>query len=293
MFYRRKIILALMQLLDGEVEKIRIQKLLFLYSRRKKDSEYDFIPYKYGCYSYSANADLTAMSKKGIIEETDKNYIKADKIDYLKALKPKDKNYLQNVIDTYGKMNTTSLIVHTYINYPFYATKSIMAKKVLKDNLYQKIIDATPKENESILFTIGYEGVSLEKYLSKLVRNNIRVLVDVRKNPLSMKFGFSKTLLKHYCESLNIKYIHTPNVGIESNKRKELNNQDDYDILFKEYKATTLNNNIDCQNEILEILKKYKRIALTCFEANIFQCHRLHLSKSLKSVDSEIVVKHI
>lgn len=55
MFYRRKIILSLIQLFEGELEKIRFQKLLFLYSKRKKDAEYDFIPYKYGCYSYSAN----------------------------------------------------------------------------------------------------------------------------------------------------------------------------------------------------------------------------------------------
>lgn len=32
MFYRRKIILALMQLFEGELEKIRLQKLLFLFT---------------------------------------------------------------------------------------------------------------------------------------------------------------------------------------------------------------------------------------------------------------------
>ena len=40
MFYRRKIILALIQLLGGELEKIRIQKLLFLYSQKKKNPEF-------------------------------------------------------------------------------------------------------------------------------------------------------------------------------------------------------------------------------------------------------------
>jgi uncharacterized protein (DUF488 family) len=285
--------LGLMQLFDGEVEKLRLQKLLFIYCKRKKDSEYDFIPYKYGCFSYSANADLVALEKKGIVAETDNSFLKKDSVDYIKMLKPKDKKILVEVVETYGKMSNKALIVHTYINYPFYATKSIIAPKILNANLYQRVIDAIPKETDTVLFTIGYEGVSLEKYLCKLVSNNVHVLVDVRKNPLSMKFGFSKTLLKRYCESLGIKYIHLPNVGIESNKRQELNTQQDYDKLFEDYRLTTLKNNIGSQKEILEVLNKYKRIALTCFEANIFQCHRLHLSESLKILNSNLIVKHI
>ncbi|MDR9399257.1 MAG: DUF488 domain-containing protein, partial [Salibacter sp.] len=58
MFYRRKVILGLIELLGGEVEKLRFQKLLFLYAMRKQQPEYDFVPYKFGCYSYSAKADM-------------------------------------------------------------------------------------------------------------------------------------------------------------------------------------------------------------------------------------------
>ena len=53
MFYRRKVILGLIELLGGEVEKLRFQKLLFLYAMKKQNPEYDFVPYKFGCYSYS------------------------------------------------------------------------------------------------------------------------------------------------------------------------------------------------------------------------------------------------
>ncbi len=293
MFYRRKIILSLIQLLSGKVEKLRFQKLLFLYSETKNDGEYDFIPFKYGCYSFSAAADLNTMTKKGFLEESETNYTKADKIDYFNTLKPSDKSHLQAVVNNYGKMSTSTLIVHTYINYPFYATKSIVAKDILSNYFYQRVIDAKPKETTPFLFTIGYQGVSLEKYLHKLLSHNVRVLVDVRKNPLSMKFGFSKTLLKKYCESLDIKYIHIPDVGIESNKRRDLNTQKDYDNLFEYYRTTTLKENINSQLEILEILNKYRRIALTCFESNICQCHRLHLSNSLNKINPQLLVNHI
>ncbi|WP_200885350.1 DUF488 family protein [Jejuia pallidilutea] len=60
-------------------------------------------------------------------------------------------------------------------------------------------------ENDITLFTIGYEGISLEHYLNKLIRNNIKLLCDVRKNALSMKYGFSKSQLKNACEGVCIK----------------------------------------------------------------------------------------
>lgn len=70
MFYRRKIILALLELFEDELEKIRLQKLLFLFCQKQEKADYDFIPYKYGCYSYSANADMTTMVTKGLLAET-------------------------------------------------------------------------------------------------------------------------------------------------------------------------------------------------------------------------------
>jgi hypothetical protein len=42
MFYRRKIILALLQLFEGELDKIRLQKLLFLFTQRQQKPEYRF-----------------------------------------------------------------------------------------------------------------------------------------------------------------------------------------------------------------------------------------------------------
>ena len=293
MFYRRKIILSLLQLLNGEVEKTKLQKLLFLYNQRKQNPEYEFIPYKYGCYSYSAKADLNTMVRKDYLTESEKGYHKKDPKDYLKLLKVSDRQLLIDIIQTYGEMSNETLIKHTYINFPYHAIKSTIAKQILNETLYKRIEKEIPKENERMLFTIGYEGISLENYLNRLVKNNIKVLVDVRKNPLSMKFGFSKTLLKRYCESLGIEYIHIPEVGIESNKRQQLESQKDYDVLFENYKETTLESTVENQQNILELVKKHNRIALTCFESNVCQCHRLHLAESILKLDAKLKLQHI
>lgn len=281
-------------MLGGELEKIRIQKLLFLYSQKKKNPEYEFIPYKFGCYSFSVKADLKTMVKNGSLLENENYFIKNNQDDFVKSLKVEDKKIITEVVQLYGNMNSNSLIKHTYINFPYYAINSTIAEKVLDEKQLEKVISSKKEGNETILFTIGYEGVSLEKYLNKLVSNDVKLLVDVRKNSLSMKFGFSKNLLKKYCESLGIEYIHIPEVGINSDQRQELNTQQDYDALFEVYKKTTLKETDNYQAKIIELLTKYKRIALTCFEADICQCHRKPLAEAIaKNPIFEYEVKHI
>lgn len=281
-------------MLGGELEKIRIQKLLFLYSQKKKNPEYEFIPYKFGCYSFSANADLNTMVKNSSLLENENFYIKNIADDFIKTLKVEDKKILNEVVQLYGKMNSGNLIKHTYINFPYYAINSTIVDTVLDETQLKKVKNLKKGGTETILFTIGYEGVSLEKYLNKLVTNDVKLLVDVRKNPLSMKFGFSKTLLKKYCESLGIEYIHIPEVGINSDQRQELNTQEDYDALFDVYTKTTLKETNTYQENIIELLVKYKRIALTCFEADICQCHRKPLAESIeKNPIFDYQVKHI
>src|SRR5215210_3719398 len=199
MFYRRKIILALLQLFEGQLEKIRLQKLLFLFTNKQAKAEYEFIPCKFGCYSYSANADMSAMVTRGFLNEDEKSFEKKDKIDYLKQLKPTDLKLLQEVKTNYGKMSATALMKHTYLNFPFYATRSEAAENILTKEKLKKVTKAKPKGNKTVLFTIGYEGISLEEYLVRLLKNDVKILVDVRNNPLSMKYGFSKSQLRKYC----------------------------------------------------------------------------------------------
>ncbi len=284
MFYRRKIILSLLEILGGEAEKLRLHKLLFLYSMKKQDPEYDFIPYKYGCYSHSAKADLNTMVKKGMLSESVRNYTKRDKKSYLSELKGNDKELLAGVIQEFGGLSRNALIRHTYVQFPFYAINSRMAKDILTKEKMDVVKRNIPNQSTKALFTIGYEGISLEKYLFKLIENNVGALVDVRRNPLSMKFGFSKSQLKKYCQNIDIAYYHIPKVGIVSDKRQNLATQADYDALFKDYCNTTLKETADSQYEILDLLNKHNRIALTCFEAEPCQCHRSHLAKHISEL---------
>ncbi len=294
MFYRRKVILALLQLFDRQIDKISLQKLLFLFTQRQKKSEYDFIPYRYGCYSYSANADLTAMVKKGILSETPSHFTSNETTNYFNELKADDKKLMLYVKDQYGKMNADALMKHTYLNFPYTAINSVKAKEILTPEQFEKVNSSRQINDRVILFTIGYEGISLEEYLNRLLKNDVKVLVDVRNNPLSMKYGFSKSQLHRYCNSLGIEYVHYPEVGIQSEQRQELNTQADYDKLFAVYRKDNLMKTTSSQEKILDLLKQKRRIALTCFEANICQCHRKHLAEAIEKLPNfEYEVKHI
>jgi len=294
MFYRRKIILALIGVFGGRLEEINLQKLLFLVCQKQKDPEYDFIPYLYGCYSHSAKADLHTMVQKGFLTEDDSSYSKKDRNNYLLLLDEEDKKLINQTFLLYNKMNGKDLMKHTYTNFPYYAINSITAEKLLGEDQLNKVNIHRAAFNNITLYTIGYEGISLEAYLNKLVQNGIKVLIDVRNNPLSQKFGFSKSQLIRYCQSLNIEYIHFADVGIQSEYRQELREQNDYDNLFDSYKEKTLPKTISTQEKILAILKSKNRIALTCFEANIHQCHRKHLAEAIKKLPGwNYELKHI
>lgn len=58
------------------------------------------------------------------------------------------------------------------------------------------------------LYTIGYEGATLEDFLSTLRRTGITLLLDIREIPLSRRKGFSKPTLKQAVEVLTIEYRH-------------------------------------------------------------------------------------
>ncbi len=295
MFYRRKVILALLQIFGGSLPQINLYKLLLIVSQKQEKPEYDFVPYLYGCYSFSLHADLTTMCKRNLLKEDDnKALYKIDKHNYFSLLKGSDKRIILSVYKQFSKSTADDLIRYTYTSYPYTAIRSQIAEKLLSIEQFKKVKAYTPSSNKTILFTIGYEGISLEEYLNRLIKNNVQALVDVRNNPVSMKFGFSKNQLKSYCEKLQIDYVHIPEVGIQSELRQELNIQSDYDKLFARYKKSNLSKTGAYQKKIFDLLQDKKRIALTCFEANICQCHRKHLSEAISELPGwNYELKHI
>jgi uncharacterized protein (DUF488 family) len=272
---------------DGQLTAKSLQKYLFLFTRKQDTRAFDFVPYKYGCFSFQANQDIATMSKYGYLEVSDTEtgrYVRLKGPDnYSAGLDLFDRQHLASVKAEFGDLSQNDLIRYTYINYPFYATKSSIAAQILTQEEQDKISVQIRTFTEPMLFTIGYEGLSLETYINRLIINDVRVLCDVRKNAYSQKYGFSKSQLQQACTGVGIEYIHITELGIESVERRDLISQKDYDLLFARYEQTTLKTNEAYLDIIRDKINDKGRVALTCFEKDPIQCHRGRIAKRLMS----------
>jgi len=298
MYYRRKILLSLLQTFDNGLSKMSLQKLLFLFTRNQNKPSYDFVPYKFGCYSFTAAYDLKVLSGYNLVgqleDEHNEFWNKKDDNDYVQSLTESDRKILLDLKSRFDEYTQDELIRYVYLQYPYYAINSTILLKLLSKKETLLVTDEKKNIDEVVLFTIGYEGKSIESFLNQLIINNIRTLVDVRRNAISKKFGFSKSQLKHACENLGINYIHLPELGIQSNERKGLVDIDDYRSLFASYEAQISSGQTDHLNKIIKELDRSGRIAITCFEAQPEMCHRSSIIKLLLNRPGwNIPVKHL
>ncbi|WP_210116294.1 DUF488 domain-containing protein [Hymenobacter fodinae] len=276
------------------MSKLSLQKILFLVSRHQRARSFDFLPYHYGCYSYQIAWDISALHKYGYICESETQYELVNQHGFTSQLKPEDKSAVLHVFRTYGGFSSDELIKETYVNYPYYAIKSRIADRVLTTAQYQQVQQQVPRKEAQTLFTMGYEGLSLEQYFNKLIINDVKVLCDVRRNPLSQKVGFSKGTLQKVCDALDIVYVHLPELGIESSKRQSLHTQRDYDELFADYEANHLVHQGAGLDKIEKLLADYGRVTLTCFEASHCQCHRGRVAHALVNRPNfDVPLKHL
>jgi hypothetical protein len=71
LFERQKCLLALLDAFGGTIESLDFQKLLFLYVQEMGHPAYQFVPYKYGAFSFSSYADRRKMVEFGLLEDND------------------------------------------------------------------------------------------------------------------------------------------------------------------------------------------------------------------------------
>ena len=164
----------------------------------------------------------------------------------------------------HARLRGDALVAEAYRRHPFHATRSEMAGRLLAGEaaMLAAIKAARPAAGVPGLCTIGYEGSSLEGYLNRLLQAGVTLLCDVRRNPLSGKYGFSKGTLSTACAGVGIRYEHLPELGIASEERQELRTQGDYDALFAAYERDTLPRQTNALKKIGAWVAAGERVAL-------------------------------
>lgn len=293
MLYRRKLLLGFLEALDrSSVSKVDLQKYLFLVCVRQNKPAYEFVPYRFGCFSFQLEADKSVLARYGKIKNEEP--WKLLNFGYLDGLNSSDRKTVEWVAHSFRNVRRDALIRYVYRNYPYYAINSEIRHDVLDQIDLARIQKSRPVPRSTGLYTIGYEGKSLERYLNQLIGESINILCDIRKNPISRKFGFSQRQLKGAVEALGMAYVHMPELGIESHRRKSLHTVKDYQSLFEEYVETTLSRRQDSLLSIMKLIEEYDRLALTCFEADYDFCHRGRVVQALhKRADFHHRILHL
>lgn len=279
--YRQKTLIGLLSAFGGRLPSRDFQKYLFLYTQEfQEEPSFEFVPYKFGSFSFQSYADKRRLVEIGALSESEDWRLK----DGFSSGDLFDENGFDRFYDKYSSLKGDKLVQDLYRRYPYYAINSEIASRLMTAKEITAIKGARPNDNSMCFFTIGYEGSSFEGYLNRLIKNNVKTLVDVRRNPLSRKYGFSKTTLSETLKKLGIEYVHIPELGIASDKRRELNTQADYDRLFDSYEKQELKQNKAVIKRLFDIFLDRKRVAITCFEAQVCMCHRGRVAKALSQL---------
>lgn len=122
------------------------------------------------------------------------------------------------------------------------------------------------------IYTIGYEGLSIDEFISLLKAYDIETVVDIRELPLSRKPGFSKTALSNTLRLTGLEYIHTAALGCPKAVRDQYREDGNWQLYTKGFTKY-----LSTQTQAiasLSMLARTSSCALLCFEADFNFCHR-------------------
>lgn len=141
-------------------------------------------------------------------------------------------------------------------------------------------------QDKITFYSTGTDGKNINQFsdILKSIKKNKLIIVDVRANPFSRyKPDFNKGNLQEKLSSLNIEYIHIPELGIHKDLRNKMYNDeisetDLWDLYDKEIFTEELKNRIN------QIMEDHTPIFM-CTEISPSRCHRHIIANWL--LDSE------
>jgi uncharacterized protein (DUF488 family) len=142
------------------------------------------------------------------------------------------------------------------------------------------------------LFTIGYQGRTIDGFIEALQAHGVSHLIDVRQLPFSRKADFSKRRLQAHLEAAGIDYTHLVDLGTPKALRDEVRRAHDYEAFF-----AAMDELLAEQPEALDTalaIAKAQPAALLCFEADYRECHRLSVANAMQGRAGEpLEIVHI
>ena len=272
MLNRQKVILSLIDQMDGRITRLPLVKLAFLLGAETNiKTYYQFVPYHYGPFSFTLYHELETLKRNGYINEPSKERIQRISDVTIPPIDFALENEIKDFSNRYSTLSKEALIKHVYSNYPWFTINA-------KESEQRK--EKRP-DGKCAVYTAGYEGLQIDGFLNMLLQSGIEQVIDVRHNPISRRYGFHKSTLSRLCKRLTIKYKHVPEVGIPSELRANLQ-PSDYIQLFQNYEQDILS----AQQAAVECIASWvesKPSVLVCMEADPDSCHRSRLAAQIEN----------
>ncbi len=123
------------------------------------------------------------------------------------------------------------------------------------------------------IFTIGYEGATIDAFLATLQAAGVRQVIDIRALPLSRRPGFSKTPLAAALKEVWIGYVHLKALGTPKEGR-DAAKKGDHATLARVYAGQLELPETQAAAAQMLALAAETPSALLCFERDPHVCHR-------------------
>lgn len=152
-------------------------------------------------------------------------------------------------------------------------------------------ISLLEKKVMSVLFTIGYEGASVDDFLETLKTVDVAAVLDVRQVSSSRRPGFSKNQLREALEAVGIGYYHF--AGLGDPKEGRLAARRGQHIEFKRiFNLHMETPKAQADLEAASQLAQEKTCCLFCYEREPSHCHRSIVANKI-ALNKTTLVRHL
>lgn len=138
-----------------------------------------------------------------------------------------------------------------------------------------------------MIFSVGYEGTSLDDLVARLRAAEAAVVVDVRRTPASRKPGFSRRRLSEALEAVGIEYSSERDLGNPPENRDAFRRGDP--VAVRRMRALVAGPGAEALDRVVARASG-ERVALLCVCADHAACHRRVVAEMAVEQDPAIEV---
>ena len=167
MLIRQRVVVEMLAFAKRPASKIELMKWAFLLKSsmptRGGPAFYDFVPYHYGPFSFCLSREIGELVRQGVLIETETSWtLGHDEFERQVNIPEKVTVDLQKIIDRFSSQPLRNLIDHVYLSYPLFTVNSKLRRRTSKLTA------------RCAIYTAGYEGMSVDRFLELLIRSGIQ-----------------------------------------------------------------------------------------------------------------------